>query len=153
MCVIRIGGEESEFLSITVLGRSHPECNDFWDGNWLRARVEIAVGGFRALVICDLRSEELRQFHCDLARLQETTRGVAEFFTMERWLFLRVVGDGRGHVLFQCKVNDNAGIGNTLSCELNVDQTFVRLFLGQLAIALQVYPVVGEEEEIRKSLA
>ena len=35
MCTIRIGGERSEFLAIKILGRSHPDSRDFWDGNWV----------------------------------------------------------------------------------------------------------------------
>jgi hypothetical protein len=37
MFIIRVGGEEAEFLAITLLGRSYPECTDYWDGNWLPA--------------------------------------------------------------------------------------------------------------------
>ena len=63
MCTIRIGGERSEFLAITILGRSHPDARDYWDGNWVRASVELAAGGFRGEVGGDLRTEELASFH------------------------------------------------------------------------------------------
>jgi hypothetical protein len=146
MCVIRIGGEQAEFLAITLLGRSHPGCTDYWDGNWLRAEVEVVAGGFRGLVYGDLRTDELVRFHEELSRLQETLRGTAEFMTLELWLTIRVIGDGKGHMTFECEVRDGPGTGNLLSCTLSYDQTFVRPMLSQLRQALREYPVLGAED-------
>lgn len=144
MCVIRIGGEQAEYLTIKLFGRSHPACQDYWDGNWLRAEVEVEATGFRGLVTGDLRTDELARFHEQLSRLQESLRGTAEFVTMEGWLSIRVVGDGRGHMRFECEVRDEPGIGNTLTCEFGYDQTFVPPILTQLRQALDRYPVVAE---------
>jgi hypothetical protein len=144
MCVIRIGGERAEYLAIKLFGRQHPTCQDYWDGNWLRAEVEVVAGGFRGLVTGDLRTDELAIFHEQLSRLQESLRGKAEFATMERWLFIRVVGDGRGHMRFECELRDEPGMGNTLMCEFGYDQTFVPPMLTQLRQALECYPVIGK---------
>ncbi len=114
MCVIRIGGEQAEYLAINLLGRSYPACQDYWDGNWMRAEVEVVVGGFGSRVTGDLRTDELARFHEQFSRLQESLRGTAEFVTFEGWLSVRVVGDGRGHMRLQCEVRDEPGVGNTL---------------------------------------
>jgi hypothetical protein len=144
MCLIRIGVEPDDYLAIHVLGRSHPDCTDYWDGNWLRAEVDVVVGGFRGRVTGDLRSDELAQFHEELSRLHESLRGSAELATMENWLSIDVVGDGRGHMTFECEVRDAPGYGNTLRCEFGYDQTFIPPILAQLGKALLQYPVIGE---------
>jgi hypothetical protein len=144
MCVIRIGTEENEYLTIEVSGRSHPDCTDFWDGNWLRAKVEVASGGFRGRVSGDLRAEEFSRFYEELSRLRESLRGTAGFATLEGWLSIRVVGDGRGHMRFECRIMDQPGIGNFLTCTFDLDQTFLEPTLLRLRETLDRYPVIGE---------
>jgi hypothetical protein len=144
MCVIRVGGERAEYLSIELLGRSHPSCQDYWDGNWLIAKVEVMAGGFRGKVGGDLRAGELVAFHEQLANLQSVLQGMAELTTMEEWLSIRVAADGMGHMRLECKVRDQPGIGNTLTCTINVDQTYIVPMLNDLREAIARYPVIGE---------
>ena len=70
MCEVAVRCDGSDFLTITLLGRSHAGSTDYWDGNWLRAAVEVVAGGFRGSVSGDLRAEELAQFHDQLVSLQ-----------------------------------------------------------------------------------
>ncbi len=79
---IAICCEGDEFLTIALLGRSHPEATDYWDGNWVTASVEARAGGFRGSVGGHLRAEELAAFHDQLARLQESLRGTP---SSRRW--------------------------------------------------------------------
>jgi hypothetical protein len=144
MCTIRIGGELAEFLAITILGRSHPDARDRWDGNWVRAAVEVAAGGFRGEVGGDLRAEELASFHRDIARLTESIAGDARFTTMEDWLSIVVIGDRHGHVELTCEVCDQAGVGNTLAFRLALDQTYLRPMVDQLGLAVSEFPEVDE---------
>ena len=142
MCTIRIGGEQAEFLAITILGRSHPGARDRWDGNWVRASVEIAAGGFRGEVGGDLRAEELASFHRDIARLADSVAGEARFTTMEDWLSIVVTGDRRGHVELACEVRDQPGVGNTLAFRLGLDQTYLRPMVDQLGHAVSEFPEI-----------
>jgi hypothetical protein len=144
MCEVAIHCESHEFLSITLLGRSHPGASDYWDGNWIRAAVKLQVGGFHGSVVGDLRAEELADFHDQLASLQELLRGTAEFATMEEWLSIRVEGDGRGHLTFRCIIRDASGYGNTLNCTLTTDQTFTRSTVAEMASAVQAFPIIGK---------
>src|SRR5262245_28635047 len=144
MCEVAIRCDGGDFLTITLLGRSHPGATDYWDGNWVRAAGEVRAGGFRGSVGGDLRAEELARFHDRLVRLQERFRGRAELETMERWLSIRVTGDGKGHMDFQCNVHDQPGIGNRLDCTLATDQTFTRRTIAELDAAVQAFPVIGE---------
>jgi hypothetical protein len=141
---VRVGGEQSEYFAITIFERSHPASVDFWDGNWLRAKVEVAAGGFRGLVKCELRAEELGEFHRQLAALQESLTGHAEFGTLESWFFLRIEGDGIGHMAIEGFVSDGQGNGNTLRFRLACDQTQTRSLLAELGKATRDYPVLGE---------
>jgi hypothetical protein len=144
MCVIRVGGEKAEYLSITLLGRSHPDANDYWDGNWLRAAIEMAAGGFRGHVAADIRADELVAFGEQLAQLLDTLQGTAEFQTMERWLAMAITSDRRGHLTLAGEVGDAPGIGNTLTFTLEYDQTYFRPMLEGIRNAVERFPVVGQ---------
>src|SRR5690349_4321895 len=115
--VIRCSG--GDFLTIKLFGRSHPEATDYWDGNWVRAAVEVAAGGFRGSVGGDVRAEELASFHDQFIQLQKSLRGTAEFKTMEEWLSIRVPGDGKGHMELRCNIRDQSNSGNKLDCTLD----------------------------------
>jgi hypothetical protein len=145
VCTIRVGGEECEFLAITILGRSHPEARDRWDGNWVRASVEMAVGGFRGQVGGDLRAEELISFHREVARLAASVAGEARFTTMEDWLSIVVTGDRRGHVELMCRVCDQPGVGNMLEFRLSLDQTYLRPMVDQVGRAVAEFPEIDEQ--------
>ncbi len=146
MCTIRIGGENAEFLSITILGRSHLDARDYWDGNWVRASVEVAAGGFRGTVGGDLRAEELASFHAEVASLAGSLAGEARFTTMEEWLSIFVTGDGRGQIELSCEVRDQPGTGNQLAFRLSLDQTCLRPMVAQLGRAVSEFPVVGRTD-------
>jgi hypothetical protein len=143
MCSIRIGGEEAEFLRLTLHGRSHPDATDFWDGNWLDCTAEVAAGAFRGDLRRALRADELEAFRQQSAVLHDRLTGEAVLDTMEEWLRVRVVGDGRGHLEASCRLCDDPAFGNTLDCRLHLDQTFLPAVLRQLDRALQTYPVIG----------
>jgi hypothetical protein len=143
MCEVTIRREDGEFLTIALVSRSHPGASDYWDGNWVNASVKVWAGGFRGSLGGQVRAEELAAFHDQLARLQESLRGAAEFTTMEGWLSIRVEGDGRGHMECRCVIRDEPGIGNTLDCTLATDQTYTRSTVAELAAAVQAFPSIG----------
>jgi hypothetical protein len=132
MCAISIGNE-SGFLSLVIIGRSYPGAADYWDGNWLDCYAEVACGAFRGKVKGSIRTDELEGFHQQLVRLYERLTGEAELVTMERWLGLRVVGDGRGHLEARGTLRDDPALGNTLDFRLYLDQTQLPPVLQQMA--------------------
>jgi len=52
-----IGHSSQERLRITIIDQSHPESTDRWDGNWVTARIDAQLGGFRA----DIPRAQLRR--------------------------------------------------------------------------------------------
>jgi len=143
MCIIMIGSEGSNHVSIALLGRECPSAGDFWDGNWIRTEVQVVVGGFRGCVNILLRSEELKRFRDELRHVQNSLQGSVGFEPLECWLSLRVIPDWRGHVRFEGRIRDHLLQGNTLSFAFEYDQTYLTPILAQLNQALREYPVIG----------
>lgn len=144
MCLIHFSGERSEFLSLTVHGRSRPDSSDYWDGNWLWCSVEVSAGAFRGKVDGLLRNEDLARFLPRLEGLSEKSSGDAFFDTVEGWLDVRLTGDGRGHVELRGQLVDTPADGNSLEFRLSLDQTYLPPLMAQLRAALEQFPVVGQ---------
>jgi len=141
-----IGSRESEFLCVRPTERAHPAADDYWDGNWLNADIEISAGAFRGRYVACLRVDELVRFRDQLAALYETLDGRAEFDSMEEWLQIAVKGDGLGHFEVDCQARDAAGVGNTLKFSLYVDQTQIPAILDGLHQAIERFPLIGDRD-------
>ena len=146
MVDVEIRCEGGDFLTFAIIGRSHPGCSDYWDGNWVCASVKACVGGFRATVNGNLRADELAAFAEQMTLLQSSLIGTVKFVTMEDWFSIQVTGDGRGHMEYHCVLRDQPGIGNTLEFVLRTDQTFTRTTVSQLADVVREFPVIGRNE-------
>src|SRR5262245_58655106 len=107
MGIIHIGGEQAEFLTLTVHGRSLPHATDYWDGNWLACTAEVSAGAFRGTLDGLLRNKDLSRFLERLQGLYERLTGEALFDTLDGWLDLRLIGDGRGHVEVEGQLVDD----------------------------------------------
>ena len=93
---VRFGGEQVEFLSLSVRGRSYRQSRDYWDGNWLLVTAEIHVGKFSGEIPGMLRAEELERFSQELQNLHQTLQGSVTFQTMEAWLYFTIEVDTTG---------------------------------------------------------
>jgi hypothetical protein len=144
MCIIRLGGEEADFLVLTVHGRAFPASTDYWDGNWLRCTAEVVAGAFRGRMDRTLRNEELARFLLRLEGLYERLSGEALFDTLEHWLDLRIIGDGRGHMKARGQLRDDPVCGNVLEFRLYFDQTSLPSLMRQVRAVLAAFPVVGQ---------
>jgi hypothetical protein len=139
-----LGAIDADYIRITILGRTAPKATDFWDGNWLNAIVDLHVGGFQGNLKGDLRADELQKFRADLPELHRTLRGTVALVTLESWLEIKCVGDGRGHVDCACRICDQDGwTGNILAFHIHLDQTYLPAILRSLDEVLAVYPVYG----------
>jgi hypothetical protein len=137
-----IGSLDSQYLLVRPLNRSQSE--DYWDGNWMNALVELAVGAFRGRFTANLRTDEFARFRSELESLYDSLSGSAEFHSMEEWLTIRFTGDARGHFDIRCTVRDQAGVGNTLTFALAIDQTQLPAVLRALRDIEEAWPVVGD---------
>jgi hypothetical protein len=140
-----IGGHEHEFVAVALLGRERPESRDTYDGNWLRARVSVAVGAFRAEVPCTLRAQDFADLLPRLRRLEVDLVGSARFATMEGQLEFEITGDGRGHLDVQGRVVDRPGDGNSLTWSLTIDQTYLPAMIAAVSAISTTYEVRGRK--------
>lgn len=139
-----IGHPEHDHLRIRVIGRMHPNADDYWDGNWLMTPLEVVVGAFRGSVSASLRADELQGFLNALKHLDDTMRGEAELSSMEEWLTLRVSVDRVGHLDVAGEMTDRPGVGNTLRFHIgDLDQSHLRTIIDALEVAMASFPVVG----------
>jgi len=136
-------GSGGKHLRIEPTRREFPAATDYWDQNWLYANVRVQAGAFTGRYEALLRSDEFRDFRDQLAPLYENLIGDAKFESLEEWVRIHVTGDGRGHFLARCTSRDQPGMGNTLTFEIEFDQTAVPQILRDLDELLRAFPVNG----------
>jgi hypothetical protein len=141
---IHIGGEQAEFFTLTVHGRSLPHATDYWDGNWLACTAEVAAGAFRGTMDRLIRNEDLARFLHDLERMAGGQDVWPCLEALEGWLSLRLVGDKRGRIEAKGELEDDPAGGNALEFRLSIDQTYLPPLVAQLRAVLAEFPVVGQ---------
>jgi hypothetical protein len=142
--VVLIGREQTDHVSIRVLGRMHPGADDYWDGNWLVAPVEVVAGGFSGTVGSGLRAEELAAFRCQLEDVYRSLKGSAKLVSMEDWLEIVVEIDSVGHLEIRGRACDRPGIGNVLSFGIaGLDQSDLPAMISALEDVDFSFPVIG----------
>lgn len=143
MAELLVGLSGADHVRIEIVARTHPDAGDYWDANWVSARVSIRVGGFRGKYHACLTTYELKRFRDELAIAYDHLDGTATFESMEEWLCIRATGDGVGHFALSCRAKDAPGTGNELQFHLDVDQSQLLEMVWQLDEVLAQYPVVG----------
>lgn len=141
--MFRIGRSNREHVTVTPSRREFPDVADYWDGNWVYARIVVAAGGFRGEFEAQLRTEEFVSFRDELRPLHEKLVGRAKFETTEGWLSIDIEGDGKGHFHADCVAVDLPGTGNRLTFVVDFDQTDLPEILQGLDAVTRAFPVVG----------
>ena len=83
---------------------------------------------------------EFASFTTQAAALYENLDGEAELSTIENQLKIILHSDGLGHFCVTGHIMDEAGVGNTLRYELNIDQTQLQSTIKELNMLLEKYP-------------
>jgi hypothetical protein len=139
----RVGSPNREHVIVRPSRREHPEAEDYDDGNWVYATIEIVAGAFRGTFEAMLRAEEFVRFRDELRPLYEHLAGKATFDTMEGWLRIEVQGDGKGHFHAACEAIDQPGLGNRLTFKIEFDQTELPAIVQGLDAICEAVPLVG----------
>jgi hypothetical protein len=139
----RIGSSETEHLVVRADRRDHEGATDFWDGNWLVAKVTVAAGGFRGELAGSLRADEFVRLRDQLRLLFDDLAGTASFKTMEDWLMIEVVGDGKGHFHATCIAVD-VPTASRLTFTIDFDQTELPDIVRGLDAVCEAFPVLGK---------
>jgi hypothetical protein len=139
----RVGSSNREHVIVRPSRREYPEAEDYDDGNWVDATIEIAAGAFRGTFDAMLRAEDFVRFRDELRPLYENLAGKARFDTMEGWLRIDVQGDGKGHFHAACEAIDQPGPGHRLTFKIEFDQTELPAIVQRLDAICDAVPIVG----------
>ena len=139
----RIGSSPTEHIIVRAVRREHEAAVDYWDGNWIAAKVTVAAGGFRAELVGSLRVEEFVRLRTQLRPLFDKLAGTAKFETMDHWLTVEIVGDRKGHFRAACVAVD-VPTANRLTFTIDFDQTELSEILPALDAVCEAFPVLGK---------
>jgi|LauGreDrversion4_2_1035121.scaffolds.fasta_scaffold14863_4 hypothetical protein len=131
-------------LEITILKRSNSDTDDYWDGNWLEAEIKIVLPGIKILYGTNLRVDDLQRFYENVIALKYNRSKEAEFTTMEEGIYLHLDFEPNGAV--RCKGKANSESGNSLDFKIQTELALLDVFIDELRIALESYPLVGSLE-------
>lgn len=137
-----IDGEFSN-LEVNLIRRSHPESNDYWDGNWITSELRANLPGFTARISLELRSDELFNLLKSLPQIINGSANGFEFRTLEDSLYIKVEAEPTGTINWHCKITYPVGDGAVLQFSINSDFSQIHSLMKQLEIEMQSYPVIG----------
>ncbi|MDJ0908140.1 MAG: hypothetical protein QNI99_03035 [Woeseiaceae bacterium] len=134
MIAFQIGGEDADFVRITITG-------DNQDG-WLLADVEVSAGRFRVRYDASFDTRAFSEFARQLKTLHQTVSGSASFTSLERQLELTLTCSSLGRISVRGEAMDEAGTGNKLLFKLGIefDQTHLPEILESLNAMLKKHP-------------
>jgi hypothetical protein len=109
-----------------------PKSYSDWSG--YHHLVELVAGPFRGIIDAESYGgiAALTRFHDALVQLYQSLSGEAVLDWYENFS-LRLVGDGRGHILVQVKAMAGPSIETRLTYEFGLDQTYLPEAIGSLA--------------------
>jgi hypothetical protein len=109
MSEVRVGRRDADHIAIRCLWRTHPEANDYWDGNWVDSEVIVNIEPWRATYRANLRTDEFSRFRDQLREMYEGRREEASFDPMEPWLMLTLAIDGLGRIAIEGDTGPEGG--------------------------------------------
>ena len=122
---IRIGGHDSEFVSICRTSRTGPE-------GWFKTEIEVHCDGWRGKFRASFMQGELTRFAEEIQTLYRELRGEASFEPIEPYLTLSLTGDGLGHIRVVGTAEKDMGHGTQLKFSLEIDQTHLPAIIEEL---------------------
>lgn len=134
MLFFSIGYPEKERLEVTLLGApANPETEGF---DWIKALVQIEVGGFNGEVEIYMCLSDMVMFKEQLEPVYRNLKGIAEFKTIEDQLYIRIEADRLGHVQATGYLAGHLASGNKLEFEILYDQTLLWHTISEIDEAL-----------------
>jgi hypothetical protein len=130
-------------LSIWIRGRTYPDDDDFWDGNWLDVLIQVATS--HALVQAEgaiLHASELASLVDACRTMHETLRGEFDLDCMEPALRLHLSLNPRGQLAFHVDLTADVATQRH-HFEFELDQTYLTDFILAGDEALRRFPVCG----------
>ena len=130
--MIVIGNEGGEHVTIGPIGDDNGE-------DWFHAEAIISVNGFKGNITPYFEISDLNRFYTQLVKLYEKLKGEAELNPIEGQFYLKLIGDGMGHIQVEGKAYTHATYGSYLNFEFEVDQTHLPKLIKSLEQVIQSY--------------
>ena len=113
-----------------VYGYPESTCN--WGSYDLRTYLEIKSGNFYVKSTLWTSTGEIYEFYKILETCNEEVKGIANFYSYEGNLALKVIYDNLGHVIVKGKFSEQSQFANELKFEYESDQSYLGLTLEEL---------------------
>ncbi|NKI97838.1 hypothetical protein [Rhizobacter sp. SG703] len=127
MAIIQLGSE-SEYIRITLRSPYNTE-------GWCRAKVDIALPCFSGHIEPWLEAGDIERFAAELQQVHELLKGEAKLLPREEQFTLHVQAGIGGHITICGVAWSGATYGDKLQFSLELDQSYLRTTLSQLASA------------------
>ena len=128
--MIIIGTQEGDRVEIERISKIYipdPCGHPYLDGgsyrNYFQARAHVSSGGFSGSITLYLELICFLDFLEELEVLHEKLTGTAEFNDGVGKLYIKVSGDGKGHIKIKGRVSRESTGGTELQFEIKTDQT------------------------------
>jgi len=132
-------------LQIEPVKLVFPNAETEWDRNVVQTIIRIKAGGFSASYNAEILTFDFEKLKQGLDLLYSDLKGSFSFECMERYLTIKVSGDGLGHFNGYCIAIDKPGTDeNELHFTIFFDQTQIRSLVNQLDIITKAFPISGD---------
>lgn len=136
-------GDEAK-LELDVIGRSHPDCLDYWDGNWITTYLKIDIPGYHVSFPAHLRTDELEMFLDGLKEMNKMLKGKAELNNMDSYLHFECIMDKFGKITWTIDTVYPPAFGAKLHFDFQSDQSYLPNLIKELNEILILFPVIGK---------
>jgi hypothetical protein len=134
--------ENGDLIRIDIIGLENPNAVLDYDMDWIKSNITVKAGRFSGYFSASLMTNDFEVFKSELEILYNKLDGIALFQTLENQIYIKVVGDGIGHLNAKCRFMDFAGHGNELIFEMNFDQTQIPKIINQLEKITKKYKII-----------
>src|SRR5205085_6580533 len=125
---------EKERLEVTLVGIPADANVEGYD--WIKAQVQVKVGGFQGDVEITMCLSDMIRFKEQLVPAYRDLTGEAEFKTIEDQLSIRIEVNKLGHVTATGYLIDELADGNKLTFQITYDQTLLWHTIAEIDEAL-----------------
>jgi hypothetical protein len=130
----------ADFIGIAITRRPYPNGDNPYDLNWLNTTIRVRFGAFSGTFDAYLLTWDFQLMLEGFKSVYADQNHCFTYEALEQQISFTVKGDEIGHISLEGKVMDQAGIGNELSFEMSLDQSYLPEIIVQLEALIQAYP-------------
>lgn len=141
MTILRIAGNNGEYVSIQVKTYEHADANNSDDANWLVVRTVVDCGDFRGHVETSFRTYDFVIFLSCFEKLSRSEVRKVSFSTMEDSLEFSIEMDNMGRTQVVGYLRDVRRENVELSFAFDADQSYFPSISMALSEIVTTFPV------------